>query len=106
MPIFDIRRREFAPALAEEIWKGLDQSNGKEKTLPTMLLYDEQGLKLFEEITYLEEYYLTNTEIDILEKNAGAIANLIESGSKLVELGSGCVEYSQMQSIVRCSEAP
>ncbi|KAI5845360.1 hypothetical protein BZA05DRAFT_421439 [Tricharina praecox] len=32
-----------------------------EQTLPTLLLYGAEGLKLFEGITYLEEYYLTNT---------------------------------------------
>ena len=95
MPIIDIRQKEFAPALAEEIWKGLDQSNGKEKTLPTMLLYDEHGLKLFEEITYLDEYYLTNTEMAILEQHASAIADRIKPNSKLVELGSGYVSFAE-----------
>lgn len=57
--------------------------------MPTMLLYSAEGLKLFEEITYLEEYYLTNMEIAILEKHAESMAERIEDGSVLVELGSG-----------------
>ena len=60
-----------------------------EKRLPTMLLYDEIGLKLFEDITYLEEYYLTNAEIEILGRYADAIADRVLPGSQIVELGSG-----------------
>jgi L-histidine Nalpha-methyltransferase / hercynylcysteine S-oxide synthase len=49
----------------------------------------EAGLKLFEDITYLDEYYLTNAEIEVLEKHARDIAERIPGGSRLVELGSG-----------------
>ena len=44
--------------------KMLNPGKGKERKMPTLLLYDEQGLKLFEDITYLDEYYLTNAEIE------------------------------------------
>lgn len=40
----------------------------------------------------MEEYYLTNAEIDVLEKSAGEIATHIVSGSMIIELGSGYVE--------------
>jgi L-histidine Nalpha-methyltransferase / hercynylcysteine S-oxide synthase len=49
----------------------------------------EPGLKLFEEITYLDEYYLTNAEIEALERHATEIAKRLPEGSRLVELGSG-----------------
>lgn len=54
----------------------------------------EKGLKLFEEITYLDEYYLTNAEIEALAQHADAIAEHIPSGSRLIELGSGYVRLS------------
>lgn len=54
-----------------------------------MLLYDEAGLKLFEQITYLDEYYLTNAEIEVLERHADAIAERIPLDALVVELGSG-----------------
>ena len=54
-----------------------------------MLLYDEAGLRLFEEITYLDEYYLTNAEIEVLETFADQIAERVRPGSVVVELGSG-----------------
>lgn len=51
----------------------------------------ERGLKLFEQITYLKEYYLTNAEIEVLETWGGKIAERIPNGCRLVELGSGYV---------------
>lgn len=41
------------------------------------------------QITYLDEYYLTNAEISILEAYADKIATTIPTGSMVVELGSG-----------------
>jgi L-histidine Nalpha-methyltransferase / hercynylcysteine S-oxide synthase len=59
--------------------------------LPTLILYDESGLKLFERITYLDEYYLTNSEISILRSKSDEIAKRmgLKEGSIVVELGSG-----------------
>lgn len=48
-------------------------------------------MKLFENITYLDEYYLTNAEIDALTRHANAIVEHIPAGARVVELGSGCV---------------
>ena len=42
-------------------------------------------------ITYLEEYYLTNYEIEVLQRSATEIAAKIPSGSMVIELGSGSV---------------
>ncbi|TAQ87539.1 hypothetical protein B7494_g4128 [Chlorociboria aeruginascens] len=59
------------------------------KRMPTLLLYDELGLQLFEKVTYLPEYYLTNAEIDVLERSADSIARAVPPNSMVVELGSG-----------------
>ena len=75
--------------MKKEILSGLNPKHGTKKTLPTLLLYDDAGLRLFEEITYLDEYYLTEEEIAILTKYADRIAERIEDGSNVVELGSG-----------------
>lgn len=87
--IIDIRSEKLDISLEDEILKGLVGKAEGEKSMPTLLLYSEEGLKLFEEITYLDEYYLTNTEIGILDKWSASIAERIEDGSILVELGSG-----------------
>ena len=73
-------------ALMEEVVRGLRSSP---PTLPPKLFYDERGSALFDEICELPEYYLTRTERDILERNAGEMAALMSRRVLLVELGSG-----------------
>ena len=87
--IIDIRPGPTEFDILQDIKDGLRPAHGGEKTLPTMLLYDEAGLRLFEKITYLEEYYLTNAEIEVLETYANQIAERVRPGSVVVELGSG-----------------
>ncbi|GAB7355923.1 hypothetical protein MBLNU459_g6565t1 [Dothideomycetes sp. NU459] len=88
--IIDIRQESLIP-LADQIRSGLKPKDGGEKCLPTLLLYNEDGLKLFEKITYLDEYYLTGQEIQVLEQYADRVADRIatQPGSIVVELGSG-----------------
>ncbi|RDW69485.1 hypothetical protein BP6252_08505 [Coleophoma cylindrospora] len=86
--IIDIRHDAVEINLKEEILRSLRPEKGP-KEMPTLLLYDETGLQLFEQITYLPEYFLTNAEIDVLESSAHSIANAILTGSMVVELGSG-----------------
>lgn len=74
--------------LKDEIFTLFEPAAGPRK-LPTLLLYNEKGLQLFEEITYLEEYYLTNYEIDVLKQSAQDIASRIPKGAMIIELGSG-----------------
>ncbi|KAJ9644742.1 hypothetical protein H2199_003705 [Coniosporium tulheliwenetii] len=87
--IIDIRRETDEHSILDDIRKGLRPGDAAEKTLPTLLLYDETGLRLFEKITYLDEYYLTNAEIEVLQTYADRIAARIQPGSLIVELGSG-----------------
>jgi len=92
--IIDIRDGTALTPLTEQIRSGLTPEGPEgdgEKRLPTLLLYNEAGLKLFEKITYLDEYYLTRQEIEVLEQNADRIAERIalQPDSMLIELGSG-----------------
>ena len=70
----------------DEVHNGL---SGKVKKLNPKWLYDFNGSKLFEEITKLKEYYVTRTEIEILEKNKSEIANLIGEKATVIEPGAG-----------------
>lgn len=85
--ITDIRSSTVVD-LRKTILSGL---KGTHPTLPTLILYDEPGLKLFEKITYLDEYYLTNCEIAILESKSDEIVKRmgLKAGGIVVELGSG-----------------
>jgi L-histidine N-alpha-methyltransferase len=69
----------------EEILVGL---MAPRKHLPCKFFYDETGSKLFEEITRLEEYYLSRAEKSILKRHAGDLMRGVE-GASLVEIGSG-----------------
>ncbi len=87
--ILDIQQKRSSSSLLDDIRAKLRAEEGKEKQLPTILLYDERGLKLFEEITFLEEYYLTNAEIEALETHSDRIAEEVPSDVQIIELGSG-----------------
>ena len=60
-----------------------------QKTLSPKFFYDEEGSRLFEEITRLEAYYPTRTELAILRAHAGEMASAIGPEAALVEFGSG-----------------
>ena len=71
---------------SETVLKGLWK---QEKEIPFSLLYDMKGSQIYEEITYLEEYYLFNVEFELFKENALHIADSIIPGSLLMELGCG-----------------
>jgi hypothetical protein len=98
--IIDIRSSD-APFSAEQaIHDGLNPPEGGARSFPTVLLYDTKGLQLFEEITYLEEYYLTNAEIELLTAHAKTIAERLPDNAQLVELGSGFVFLGRPRAIL------
>jgi len=72
--------------IQDEVLTGL---SGAQKSLPSKYFYDERGSQLFEQITRLEEYYPTRTEIKIMRANMPDIISTIGSNVALVELGSG-----------------
>ena len=61
----------------------------RQKSLPGRWLYDQRGSELFEEITRLDEYYLTRVETAILRRHAGEMAALCGEGPVLLEYGAG-----------------
>jgi dimethylhistidine N-methyltransferase len=69
-----------------EILAGL---NATPKRISQKYFYDERGSQLFDEITRLPEYYLTGTEIAIMQANVEEIATLIGPEASLIEFGSG-----------------
>jgi uncharacterized SAM-dependent methyltransferase len=97
--IVNIHQSDMEFSLVDDIYKNLDPPPGTQRTFPTLLLYDAKGLKLFEKITYLDEYYLTNTEIEVLTNHAKRIVERIPENAQLVELGSGSVTLTQPGSV-------
>ena len=70
----------------DEIVEGL---SGPQKTISPKYFYDERGSQLFDDITRLPEYYLTNTELAIMRDNIDEIAALVGKQASLIEFGSG-----------------
>jgi dimethylhistidine N-methyltransferase len=70
----------------DEVLLGLQQSP---KSLPCKYFYDKRGSQLFDQICDLDEYYLTRTELEIMEAYADQMAAQIGPGVMLVEYGSG-----------------
>ncbi|WP_048906752.1 L-histidine N(alpha)-methyltransferase [Pedobacter sp. V48] len=62
------------------------------KFMHSKYFYDEHGDRLFQQIMDMDEYYLTNAEMDILKNYSGEIARVISAEKTpfdLIELGAG-----------------
>ena len=70
----------------DELIDGLSQPR---KMISPKYFYDEIGSQLFEEITELPEYYVTDAELDIMRKHVDDMAALIGKQASLIEFGSG-----------------
>lgn len=88
-------------ALREEVERGLAANP---PALPPKLFYDEEGTRLFEEITRLPEYYLFRTEVQILRTYLPQIADYAGPGVKVVEFGSGSGEKAKL--LLKALEKP
>jgi len=66
------------------------------KSISPKYFYDEAGSRLFEDITQLPEYYLTNTELGIMEACVDEIAALAGEQASLIEFGSGSSMKTRM----------
>lgn len=82
----DIIKPDSSEGVLNEIIQSLSKS---QKELSCKFFYDEQGSILFEQISELEEYYLTRTEISILNNNIENISDTVGEEALILELGSG-----------------
>jgi dimethylhistidine N-methyltransferase len=90
-------RRDDAPPHANRplialVFEGLSESP---RQLPSLLLYDDLGSRLFQRICEQPEYYLTRAESALIEAHAGEIGELIGPQAALVEYGAGCARKTQ-----------
>ncbi len=74
---------QAGPSIAHEALAGLLQP---QKTLPAKFFYDEEGCRLFGEITRLPEYYPTRTELALLRQVAPLLPRIPEGS--LIEYGA------------------
>jgi dimethylhistidine N-methyltransferase len=59
------------------------------KSLPCKYFYDQRGSELFDRICQLDEYYLTRSELALMDQFAPEMGAQIGPGAMLVEYGSG-----------------
>lgn len=81
--------------IRDEIIKGLERPPGQ-KTLPQLLLYDNEGLRIFDEITTgVDDYYIFPAEENLLKTHANDIVRVMHGNedqpmeSVVLELGAG-----------------
>jgi len=84
--IFELGSKDPRTTLRDDVVHGVSQP---QKTLPSQYFYDKTGSELFEQITELEEYYPTRTEISILRDHVDEIIAAIGPNALLVEYGAG-----------------
>ncbi len=92
-------RTETDDAVVEAALAGL---LAPRKTLPPKLFYDDEGCRLFGEITRLPEYYPTRTELALLRRIAPEIGAELPPGSALVEYGGS----DEMKAAILLDAAP
>lgn len=73
-------------ALTSDVLEGLKK---EPKELSPVWFYDELGSFLFDSICQLPEYYITRTELAIMDAHAGEMAQHIGPDAALIEFGSG-----------------
>lgn len=89
-------RPDLHPAEGDEdLRELLEGLSGPHKRIPTKYHYDARGSRLFEEITELDEYYLTRTERGLLKARMPRLVAELEPAT-LVELGAGSAEKSRI----------
>ncbi len=78
----------FKAQFARDVDLGL---SSEPKFLPSRYFYDAKGDKLFQQIMRMPEYYLTDCEYEIFDRQKADILRAIYNGQKfnLVELGAG-----------------
>jgi len=75
----------------EEMLKDIRRGMMKtQKSIPAKYFYDTRGSQLFDQICTTPEYYLTETELSILDQSATEVMQFFSrAGGDLIELGCG-----------------
>ena len=80
---------EIPPAASDLLSDVIAGLSSDPRALPCKYFYDERGAALFQRICELPEYYVTRTEINILDRNRAEIASQIGPNIELIGLGTG-----------------
>lgn len=93
MVLAELRPEEDCAAFGREVLSGLSRA---QKSIACTWLYDHRGSELFEEITDLEEYYPTRTEIRILEQRLPRFGARLPEHASVIEIGAGASRKTRL----------
>ena len=79
----------LAPDVDEFARDALAGLSREQKAISSKYFYDERGSGLFDEITELDEYYPTRTEMGIMSEKGAEMATLIGPEAMIIEPGAG-----------------
>src|SRR5687768_5470768 len=86
-----------APSRTDALTAGVIEGLRQEpKQISPVWFYDELGSFLFDNICELPEYYLTRTEMQIMQTYAPEMAQHIGPDAALIELGSGTSKKTRL----------
>ncbi|PLB45931.1 hypothetical protein P170DRAFT_256470 [Aspergillus steynii IBT 23096] len=91
--MLDIRRAPWEGDLRAEIVEGLQAEPAR---LPPLLLWDDEGLRLFGALAQSTPYYPGRKEREILKHQSASIVSQIPSGTVLIEFGCGDLDKTRM----------
>ena len=95
---------ELPPAGSDFLADLIAGLSSNPRTLPCKYFYDERGAALFQKICELPEYYITRTEIDILDRNRAEIASHLGANIELIGLGTGAGTKTRI--LIEALESP
>jgi L-histidine N-alpha-methyltransferase len=85
--VFNYLNVDHCQETIDDICRGMTRP---QKCIPSKYFYDQHGSQLFEEICCTPEYYVTRTELSVLEQAAAEIVDFFAADpGDLIELGSG-----------------
>src|SRR5512133_1157431 len=79
----------FAPESADFLADVTSGLSSNPRTVPSNYFDDARGAALCQKICELPEYYVTRTEIDILDRSRADIASQLGPNVELIGLGTG-----------------
>jgi L-histidine Nalpha-methyltransferase len=80
---------ETAPGKSSFLVETIAGLSRSPRTLPCKFFYDERGAQLFQKICELPEYYITQTELQILRLRSAEMAAALGENVELIGLGTG-----------------
>ncbi|PHH92576.1 hypothetical protein CDD83_6738 [Cordyceps sp. RAO-2017] len=91
-PVFDIRQDMHSIDLANDIRNGLAAAN---PFLPSLLLWDDRGQKLFDDFSQTASYYPFHGEVEALNLHGSHLSRSVPDGGILLELGCGAIRKTK-----------